>query len=303
MLLLRRGARRLDATRLPLAAPQRRPQPQPQPQRRPFCAPPPPPGCPGGGGGGGFTTARYVVYGVTYVGVIGAGYLGAVELGLMPKLELANVGASFQTVWNLITGKQEDDGVLAVFATPPPGAVTERVFFDVEADGEVGRITLGLYGAACPRTVKNFSTLCASESPIMGYKGTKFHRIIPKFMLQSGDFTRGDGTGGNSIYGGPFKDESFEHKHTGAGVLSMANRGPDTQTSQFFITCAATPHLDGKHVVFGCVVDGFETVRRIEKLGSRSGKPSKPVRIVSCGGLERTREEAENYVAFMTREK
>ncbi|KAJ8611399.1 hypothetical protein CTAYLR_006497 [Chrysophaeum taylorii] len=122
-------------------------------------------------------------------------------------------------------------------------------------------------------------------------------------MVQSGDFTRGDGAGGTSIYGGKFDDESFEHRHTAAGVLSMANSGPNTNTSQFFITFKSTPWLDGKHVVFGHVVDGLDVLRKIEAAGTRSGRPKAEVLIVDCGCLERSQLEAENYVRAQERRK
>ena len=158
-----------------------------------------------------------------------------------------------------------------------------NVFFDITiADKPEGRIVFKLYDDVVPKTAKNFRELATGQHGY-GYKGSAFHRVIPQFMLQGGDFTKGNGTGGKSIYGEKFADENFQLKHTKPGLLSMANAGKNTNGSQFFITTVVTDWLDGKHVVFGEVVEGMELVKKIEGYGSASGKLSKNVVISNSG--------------------
>ncbi|MEV4442810.1 peptidylprolyl isomerase [Streptomyces sp. NPDC049577] len=160
-----------------------------------------------------------------------------------------------------------------------------RVYFDLSADGNpLGRVVMELCEDVVPKTARNFLELATGQHGF-GYKGSTFHRVIPGFMLQGGDFTNYNGTGGKSIYGERFEDENFTLKHTGPGILSMANAGPNTNGSQFFICTAKTAWLDGKHVVFGQVVEGYEHVKRIEQYGSDSGRTSKKITIDDCGAL------------------
>ncbi|KAJ8090258.1 cyclophilin peptidyl-prolyl cis-trans isomerase Cyp2 [Marasmius tenuissimus] len=164
--------------------------------------------------------------------------------------------------------------------------LTHNLQFDIEINGGfIGRIVFKLYDDIVPRTSRNFRQLATGEHGF-GYAGCKFHRIIPGFMVQGGDITNHNGTGGKSIYGPKFADESFKFKHSKPGMLSMANGGPHTNGSQFFITTVVTSWLDGRHVVFGEVVQGMEVVREIEAQGNEGGKPQKTVTIVSSGTVE-----------------
>ncbi|KAJ1637892.1 putative cyclophilin [Pavlovales sp. CCMP2436] len=174
-------------------------------------------------------------------------------------------------------------------------AARTKVFFDMTIGSKAaGRIVMELYNDVCPKTAENFRALCTGEKGVgkagkaLHYKGSAFHRIIPGFMCQGGDFTAGNGTGGESIYGAKFPDETFEGlagTHAEPGLLSMANAGPNTNGSQFFLTTASTPWLDGKHVVFGKICDGKPVLDALEKVGSKSGSTSQVVLIADCGQI------------------
>jgi len=184
--------------------------------------------------------------------------------------------------------------ILAIVSADPK--ITSTVFFDIKiGDEPAGRIEIGLFGEVVPKTAENFRALCTGEKgevkegrnagKNLHYKGSIFHRVIQNFMIQGGDFTDFNGRGGESIYGEKFADENFDLKHTKKYILSMANAGPDTNGSQFFITTVKTAWLDGKHVVFGKVTKGTDVVDKIESVGSRSGQTHKRVEVVDSGEL------------------
>jgi len=171
------------------------------------------------------------------------------------------------------------------FTTSASAAKTPlaNVFFNVAiASKPAGRIVFRLFDDAVPRTAQNFRELATGQHGF-GYTSSSFHRIIPNFMLQGGDFTRHNGTGGRSIYGERFDDENFKLKHDKPGLLSMANAGPNTNGSQFFITTVVTPWLDRRHVVFGEVVEGMDVIRAVEAVGTESGAPKQKVMVTSSG--------------------
>mmetsp|Transcript_26478 Transcript_26478/g.30772 ORF Transcript_26478/g.30772 Transcript_26478/m.30772 type:complete len:217 (-) Transcript_26478:1398-2048(-) len=203
------------------------------------------------------------------------------------------VAVFFVQLWNINSQLEvptEKAKVPLMDPKPQMPTITDKVYLDVEINGVESKIVIGLFGELVPKTVENFKSLCAcdkglgelSDEPLC-YKNTKFHRIIPNFMIQAGDFTHFNGQGGESIYGGKFEDESFEIKHNKRYLVSMANSGPHTNGSQFFINTVKTSWLDGKHVVFGTVLEGKSTVDLIETYGTNSGVPKTEVIIKDSG--------------------
>lgn len=216
---------------------------------------------------------------------------GVVEQ-LAAKFKTTELAESFKKTFNECQSRmaQKGGGDASGITSPQMSRIQEhsrdsnpRVFLTVAADGEtLGNITIELFSHIVPKTAANFKALCTGEKGF-GFRDSIFHRVIPNFMCQGGDITNNDGTGGKSIYGNQFEDENFDVKHTGPGILSMANRGRDTNTSQFFITLKKAEHLDFKHVAFGRVQEGMDVVQQMEALGTKGGQPLKKLVITDCG--------------------
>jgi len=204
---------------------------------------------------------------------------GAIVAGMAGRGRRHRAGLSGRRFFDQIFGGGGRD------ATPED--ISSKVYFDMEVGGQpMGRIVFGLYGNVVPKTAENFRQLCTGTNPNgYSYKACPFHRIIPGFMCQGGDFTNKNGTGGMSIYGANFDDENFELNHSKPGILSMANAGPGTNGSQFFICTGDTGFLNGKHVVFGEVLEGLDVVDKLESVGSETGQTRQAVTIADCGEL------------------
>lgn len=215
------------------------------------------------------------------------------------SVALSCAGASSAFAKSEEKGKTEEKSKTEEKAKPTEAVTkcdktpTSKVFFEIGIDGKsAGRVELELWGKTVPKTAENFRALATGEKgkgksgKMLHFKGSPVHRVIPAFMMQGGDFTAGNGTGGESIYGEKFPDENFLCTHTEAGLLSMANAGPNTNGSQFFITFKETPWLDGRHVVFGKVSKGMDVILAVEKVGSNSGKTTKNVEILNSGEIK-----------------
>ncbi|ERL93074.1 peptidyl-prolyl cis-trans isomerase E [Dendroctonus ponderosae] len=191
-----------------------------------------------------------------------------------------------ETIKDTTNENEKTSQDMEVTAEVPQKIINPQVYLDIKiGKTEIGRITIMLRADIVPLTAENFRCLCTHEKGY-GYQGSIIHRIIPDFMCQGGDFTNQNGTGGKSIYGRKFADENFKLKHTSPGTLSMANSGPNTNGSQFFICTVKTEWLDGKHVVFGHIISGMDVVKRMERCGSKTGKPTEKVTISACGQVQ-----------------